>query len=511
MRGTQSKRRPWCARAAAASAALIALPGPASAAPGELDPTFGAGGRVLVDVGVPGAYLNDVATTPEGKVVAVGAIDSGTTGDALVLRFNQDGSLDTGFGVRRLDLGPDDIAYGVAVQPDGRIVVAGFTSTNADGVVWRLLPDGSPDLAFGGSGARAVGGAGVEVLLDVVVQPDGRVVAGGYTGDGSLTNGLVVRLSSDGRLDPGFDGDGVAVLPAAKGTNTVRSVGVLSDGKVVATGSDPVRGELAVHRLTAAGALDQSFGTAGTVTVTDTREDGVAVRVLPDDSVVALGVTDSPSRNPYLARISAAGAEDTTFGGAVNLGGAGRLYGLDADPSGRLVASGSYAGDGVVTRFDRSGHLDAAFGAGGVAELPGGTQVGRALALQPDGKVVTVGDDGRIPSRPVLARLLGDPAPSGQSTAVPTCLGRPATIVGTPGKDRLRGTPKTDVILALGGADRISGRGGDDLVCAGKGDDHVTGGGGRDVLRGEAGDDRLAGGGGKDRLVGGPGRDVVRQ
>jgi hypothetical protein len=94
------------------------------------------------------------------------------------------------------------------------------------------------------------------------------------------------------------------------------------------------------------------------------------------------------------------------------------------------------------------------------------------------------------------------------SKASARCAGRVATVVGTPGPDRLIGTNGPDVIAAGAGDDRVSGLGGDDLVCAGPGNDVVQGGGGADTIRAEAGDDELFGGAGLDSLDGGPGSDL---
>ena len=99
---------------------------------------------------------------------------------------------------------------------------------------------------------------------------------------------------------------------------------------------------------------------------------------------------------------------------------------------------------------------------------------------------------------------------TGGGATTPTCAGRPATIVGTPGDDTLRGTSRADVIVGAAGDDTIRAGRGNDIVCAGGGRDSVDGGAGRDRLHGGAGPDRLRGGAGRDRLSGGPGRDRLR-
>ena len=169
--------------------------------------------------------------------------------------------------------------------------------------------------------------------------------------------------------------------------------------------------------------------------------------------------------------------------------------------------------------------VDTATGATDVFASP--TDV-TSVALLPDRSLLAVDDNAGIVYRvsrsgaittfsadPDLATgelhdVLVEPAP---------CAGRLPTVVGTTGRDVLRGSVFPDVIAPLGGADTIRGLGGDDLVCGGKGRDRLLGGAGKDRLLGGAGKDRLIGGagrdrlvgqGGPDRLVGGGGRDVCR-
>ena len=104
---------------------------------------------------------------------------------------------------------------------------------------------------------------------------------------------------------------------------------------------------------------------------------------------------------------------------------------------------------------------------------------------------------------------LGVPVAQAADAATPKCMGKPATIIGTAGKDTLRGSPRADVIVAKGGRDLIKGRGGKDLICAGGGNDTVIGGGGADVIASGAGNDTVKGGYGNDRLLGQGGDDLI--
>lgn len=108
-----------------------------------------------------------------------------------------------------------------------------------------------------------------------------------------------------------------------------------------------------------------------------------------------------------------------------------------------------------------------------------------------------------------LGALLAIPFAAEAASAAPKCFGQPATIVGTMGNDKIKGTPKADVIVAKGGNDVIDGGGGKDLICAGGGADKVRGGVGADWINGGYGDDRINGYKGNDRLFGANGRDIV--
>ena len=174
----------------------------------------------------------------------------------------------------------------------------------------------------------------------------------------------------------------------------------------------------------------------------------------------------------------------------------------------------------MILRIQPGGALDTTFDGDGRKTIDlGGSDGARALALQPDGRIVVAGHGG-VGADLAVVRLLGDPGSGargggtpgagggpGAGSGVPRCAGKPATIVGTAVRDRLRGTRRPDVIAMLGGNDVAGGGRGNDLICAGPGNDRVLGNSGSDRLNGQSGQDRLQGGAGKDRLAGGAGRD----
>ena len=368
------------------------------AAVGTLDPSFGTAGKVgLTGVGFSGAVLQ-----PDGKVVAVGTAG----GDFVVARFNIDGSADTTFNVtgsRTVDMGgATDAANAVAIQADGKIVVAGTDGANF--AVLRLNADGSTDTAFDADGRVNIDFGGTDVAKAVVVQGDGRIVVAGTNGtdfalarinpaDGSLdttftttgkqmvdlggvadmanavaiqsdgklvvagTNGLdfaVIRLNPGGSLDTNFDGDGKLTLDLGGGADTARGITLQPDGKIVIVGSNGA--DFAIVRLLPAdGSLDNTFDIDGKRFVDISGVDNArAVLVQPDGKLVVVGDTGVP--DIAAVRLNGDGGLDTSFNGTgralFDLGAADAATAVARTAAGRLVVAGSAgAGDGVLLRL----------------------------------------------------------------------------------------------------------------------------------------------------------------
>ncbi|HRD64030.1 MAG TPA: hypothetical protein PL137_24235, partial [Nocardioides sp.] len=487
------------------------------AASSALDPGFGAGGLAVVDEGInESAY--GMTLQPDGKVIGVGYTVLGPDQDALVFRLNRDGSRDTSFGYRRLD-GPGgaaEYASAAAVQPDGKIVVVGRTYANYDAAVWRLLPTGALDPSFGGGdGYTPIDSAGEEYANDVAIAPDGKIVVVGTTSaDGGQA--AIYRLTTQGTLDPTFDQDGALGIGGAS-RDFGEAVAVQSDGKILLTGYIGSSGSLNVYRLNIDGSYDKTYGGGdGEATVSGVFG-GEDLALQADGKVVVAADSRSADYDATVVRLLPTGYVDATFGGPggarVDLGNDEDFYAVSLRPQGGVVALGyTDAGeDYFVSVFGADGTPDASFGTGGTTRVPGGLDTGYGVGVQAGGRIIVAGDDGKTNTSAVVYGFLGDTAAAPQPAATPTCGGRTATIVGTDGKDRLKGTAKADVIVALGGHDVVKGLGGDDVVCGGDGNDRIQGGAGKDRLYGERGRDRLVGGSGRDRLAGGPDRDTTKQ
>ncbi len=290
---------------------------------GALDRSFGGDGKVLTEFPTGPSAADDLAVQSDGKIVAIGfARASPTYGKAnfALARYLPDGNLDPAFGEGGLVVtgfpGGESFANALAIQPDGRIVVAGVADPGRFALA-RYLPDGSLDQSFGSEGKVFADLPGeTEGAADLALQVDGRIVAIG-SGDppGEETSAFAIaRYTTDGRLDPTFsvNGSEFTVFPD-DGDDGGVSVGIDSRGNIVAAGLvdyDVLErtGDWGLARYTPEGRLDAGFGEGGlVVTSLGKLNEFVAQLVIqPDDRiVVAGGASGNLSRTrqgPALAR-----------------------------------------------------------------------------------------------------------------------------------------------------------------------------------------------------------------
>jgi uncharacterized delta-60 repeat protein len=292
--------------------------GGSSAPNGDLDPMFGTGGRVDLLTGQYN-FANAVAVQPDGKIVVAGYLQNPPAErEAAVWRLTRDGGLDAGFnstGVRAISDTKEDVANAVAVAPDGKIVLAGTTrlsSAPPDAVVWRVDPEGAIDKGFDTDGQADIDTGGEDAATAVAVQPDEKIVLAGWSQkSGEPRLGMVWRMTAAGgggltnaALDPTFGHEGTAVL-SGLGNAEVTAVALQADGKVLVTGSthagigppyvatlwrlNPEGGTAAPNSQ-----LDPSFGSGGTSTVAEGEgafADSVSLGA--DRRIVATGSTYS--------------------------------------------------------------------------------------------------------------------------------------------------------------------------------------------------------------------------
>ena len=277
---------------------------------GTLDGSFGTGGSVVCDFFGGHDVANAVALQADGKIV-VGGFATNASGnlDLAVARFDAAGSLDPGFGTggkMTVDyFGSTDQANGVAIQTDGKIVLAGtawgYLTSDSDYVVIRLNADGSVDVAFGTGGTTMISFAAHDEGNAVSIQTDGKIVVGGAAGtDSMLTSDFgLARLDTNGNLDPGFGTAGKVTTDFFSALDRGNDILIQPDGKIVAVGDiNPDTIDIEAHvdfgvaRYDASGVLDGTFGSGGKV-VTDfgNIDSAAGVAFTPDCKIVAAGYT----------------------------------------------------------------------------------------------------------------------------------------------------------------------------------------------------------------------------
>lgn len=485
---------------------------------GALDPTFGVGGRVLTSfaIGV-NEPVRDVAVQTDGKIVAAGDI---STTRFAVARYLPDGSLDPSFGTggkveTDVVLG-SEIAFALAIQTDGKIVVAG-DAHGAFGLV-RYNADGSLDTGFGVGGkvvTEIISGVPAQAR-DVVIQSDGKIVVAGISGSSMLAYDFALaRFNSDGTPDTTF---GIAgkMLTDFGGGEFVNGV-TLQNGKIVAAGAT-VEGvnttKIALARYNDNGTLDTSFGTLGKV-VTDLpftpRDFASEVLAQSDGKIVIAGDTGSGlATNVVLVRYNADGSLDGSFGSSglvvANIGGEDRGAAVVRQFNGKYVVGGYTDVGGynfVLLRYNADGSPDTSFGTAGrvITDFGASNDVAYALALQSDGKIIAAGGGGPG-SDFALARYEGD-SPFRHLSSV-FQRGSLVSVLGTESDDLVSITDRGNGVINV-----YSPRDGYGVDFAGVWQVMVRTGGGDDVVQYEVAESAPGGSLLAYKVHGGTGNDTL--
>jgi uncharacterized delta-60 repeat protein len=413
---------------------LIALFPGGMAAAAELDPDFSGDGKDVITFPLPQQHTaRAVVVQPDGSIVVGGDAAWADTGfDFTLVRYGSDGLLDSSFGVHgiaRSHLPGNERALDLALQPDGKLVVAGNTSPSQHITLVRFNSDGTLDTSFGNGGVTGTNFGTFSFASAVAIRPDGKIVAGGAIA-GSNTSFALVQLNPDGSLDSSFAIGGRQVLDLGA-FEEVADVVLQPDGKVVLAGYIRYPGghsDLLLARYQLNGSLDTSFGTGGIVTTSVRAIDQMyALALQPDGKLVGAGFTRESGgpRDYVLVRYATDGTLDSGFGtGGIVTGGTGGVFieghDLFIQPDGKIVVGGRSSGsrkDFALARHLGDGSLDPDFGNNGIAYDHFGYGRGgslEGLALQPDGKIVATGWIVDSPSTRTFAtaRFLG-PLPPG--------------------------------------------------------------------------------------------------
>ncbi len=394
----------------------------------ELDPAFGKVGKVTTDLGGGGAWSNAVALQTDGKIVAAG--ENSWSWPPIyafaLVRYNRDGSLDTGFGAGGMVINTfsgNDRARSVALQADGKIVVAGtgYIGGTENLVLARYNSDGSLDAGFGADGKVAADFGGDDSGNSVVVQKDGKIVAAGGSCSGyPACDFAMVRYNTDGSLDPNFGAGGKETTDFG-GLDLASSVVLQADGKIVVLGTTSRNnsGDFALARYNSDGSLDMGFGTGGKVVTDFGGDDGGRSAAVQKDGKIVAAVGRSSGLQGLLfsiVRYNSDGSLDSVFGSGgkvtTDFGGLDYSGSIVLQTGGKIVVAGTTsnpvpASYFALARYNSDGSLDTGFGVGGKATTRFvGSAHSSAAAVQADNKIVVAGGSGDYFSGFALARYV---------------------------------------------------------------------------------------------------------
>jgi uncharacterized delta-60 repeat protein len=403
------------------------------AASGDLDPSFGNGGKVTTRFASTFTAAKAVAVQSDGKIVVAGFETNPLTDlDILLVRYNPDGSLDSTFGtggrVITDFLGRYEQANALVIQRDGKIIAGGFTSfTSNEFALVRYNPDGSLDSTFGEGGKVATDFFGNDdTVAALAIQTDGKIVAVGRAYHIRIGSDFAIaRYNPDGSPDSTFGSGGKVTISFAGGfaNGEAHAVAIQKDGKLVVAGTaSPTEGTLddfVVARLNPGGSLDSSFGSGGVQTwdYLHRVESCSSLAIQNDGKIVLVGLTFGgfSDLDVVLLRYNTNGSLDPSFGsgGQVISDLSGRedtAAAVVLQKNGKIIVGGdtfntaTNSFDFLVARYKTDGGLDETFGAGGKNTAHFSNASLNAIALQSDGKIVAAGQAIEI----ALARFLGD-------------------------------------------------------------------------------------------------------
>jgi uncharacterized delta-60 repeat protein len=391
-----------------------------TAAPGDLDPTFGTAGSVTTDIGAGDFEEIDeprsIALQSDGKIVVAGFTlrRSDQVRESVVVRYNANGSLDSSFGSSGIVVttfgGTSSYSLSVAIQRDSKIIVAGATQIGAtnDFALARYNANGTLDTSFSGDGKVTTAvGTGNDEAFSVALQADGKIVVAGTSASGASQRFAVARYTPNGEADATFGSGGRVITPVGVGGSGGTGVVIQTDGRIVVSGyaSNGSNGDFAVVRYTATGFLDTSFGNGGKI-MTDfgnSYDNGASVALQADGMIIVGGSSlNDPINGTFnfaLARYTPAGVLDASFGSGgkvvTDFGTNDYGAGIAIQGDSKILLTGFASNHFSTCRYLADGSMDASFGTAGRVTSPIGHQSSaKCIAVQDDDKIVVAGTGG---------------------------------------------------------------------------------------------------------------------
>jgi uncharacterized delta-60 repeat protein len=389
--------------------------------PGTLDSDFDADGIVTTSFGDNYAIACGVAIQDDHKIVVSGALNNNVDYDVELVRYNTDGTLDNSFGINGKVTAPvgslDDYGMCIALLDNMKILVGGFYSSPAYLHIFLLKfnSDGSPDTTFGNKGTDTLlTGMSDDIANAIAIQPDGKILLSGYSSNGSDNDFLLVRFNPDGSPDSTFGTDGKVITNVGGSNDVSYSIGLQTDGKILLGGTayNGMYDDMAVVRYNTDGSVDSTFNVDGKVftSIKTSGSSGHSLAVQSDGKIVIAGdYNDNAFHNMAVARYNTNGTLDHTFNqdgkSTITIEGESINYctGMTVEQDGKIVVTGvSQMTNGsdydiCLVRFNSDGSVDSSFGTHGsvIKDINNHSDdTPTAVIMQPDGRIVVLGYSG---------------------------------------------------------------------------------------------------------------------
>jgi uncharacterized delta-60 repeat protein len=271
---------------------------------GNLDGSFGSNGKTVTSISGGHDYGNGAVIQTDGKILVGGQ----SSFDLFAARYDNNGNLDTSFGTSGIVItdmggGTDDNGRAIALQLDGKILVAGGRyNPTLDFAVVRYNANGTLDTSFGTGGMVTTPiGNGNEIAMAIAIQPDGKILLAGYSDSAYFA---LARYTSFGTLDTTFGSTGKVTTSLGTGAHCANAIALQTDGKILIAGSymNGTNMDVVLVRYTSDGLLDTSFGNGGVVkTAVGTGNDyGTAISLQSDGKILVAGYTNNGSDDDFL-------------------------------------------------------------------------------------------------------------------------------------------------------------------------------------------------------------------
>ena len=439
------------------------------AQPGVLDPTFGTGGKLILDLPGDAEVARSVLIQPDGKILVGSSSNPGSVNQFTLIRLLSDGSYDASFG----NNGRVNILFNSSISSalsdmklleDGRILVVGsaligFTSHLA---VAKLQANGQPDSTFSDDGLFTYYSGSAFYGNALGVFSDGRIIVGGSSTQFGAQHAGLMRVTPNGTIDNTFGGGDGLVVTMEGEQSSIMDLIVTGNDEVIAVGGsgDGLYNDALVLNYLYTGALDNSFDSDGIKTIALDPYDDYLTRVveLPGNKLLMCGVSNVDFA---LVQLNANGSANTAFSGdgivRTDMNDSfDELHSVGIDPMGHIVVAG-YSNynlyNNAVLRYNPNGTLDNLFSLDGKAsiDMAGGYDFSYDMAVQADAKIVVVGSsDVNGQNNMTIFRLQGLCPEVSASQSLSICQGESIVVGGN--THNTTGT-YTDIIPLPSGCD----------------------------------------------------------